>query len=157
MLCGINPISRLLYQMAGVRALVSTLEEHPKCKKKGSSQTARRVAEFRADHQILESGTTFHDPFAALILGEDARDIAARDAAVPALRPVRLFMAVRSRFSEDTVSEAVSRGVRQIVVIGAGLDTFALRNPHASLGVQVFEVDHPDTQAWKKGYCVPLL
>jgi methyltransferase (TIGR00027 family) len=59
-------------------------------------------------------------------------------------------MAVRSRFAEDCLGAAVSRGVRQAVVLGAGFDTFALRNPHSHLGLRVFEVDHPATQAWKR-------
>src|SRR6266404_1449085 len=44
----------------------------------------------------------------------------------------------------------VARGVRQVVVLGAGLDTFSLRNPFAGEGVRVFEVDYPATQAWKR-------
>jgi methyltransferase (TIGR00027 family) len=63
---------------------------------------------------------------------------------------MRLFIAARSRFSEDTLSTCVGRGVRQIVVLGAGLDTFALRNPQERQGVRVFEVDYPATQAWKR-------
>ena len=52
-------------------------------------------------------------------------------AADPALRPMRLFIAARSRFSEDTLAACVARGVRQVVVLGAGLDTFrcAIRLP----------------------------
>ena len=69
-------------------------------------------------------------------------------AADPAQRPMRLFIAARSRFSEDTLAACVARGVRQVVVLGAGLDTFSLRNPHA--GVRVFEVDYPATQGWKR-------
>jgi methyltransferase (TIGR00027 family) len=68
----------------------------------------------------------------------------------PSHRPMRLFIAARSRFSEDALAAAVARGVRQVVVLGAGLDTFALRNPHAGEGVRVFEVDYPATQAWKR-------
>jgi methyltransferase (TIGR00027 family) len=44
----------------------------------------------------------------------------------------------------------VERGVRQYVVLGAGLDTFAYRNPHGGRGLKVFEVDHPATQRWKR-------
>jgi methyltransferase (TIGR00027 family) len=44
----------------------------------------------------------------------------------------------------------VARGLRQVVVLGAGLDTFSLRNPYADLGVRVFEVDYPATQQWKR-------
>ena len=57
-------------------------------------------------------------------------------------------MVARSRVAEDTLAGAYARGVRQYVLLGAGLDTFAYRNPHDDL--RVFEVDHPDTQAWKR-------
>jgi methyltransferase (TIGR00027 family) len=60
----------------------------------------------------------------------------------------RAFMAARSRYAEDELREAVSRGVRQYVILGAGLDTFAYRNPYPDL--RVFEVDHPATQVWKR-------
>jgi methyltransferase (TIGR00027 family) len=70
-----------------------------------------------------------------------------REAADPSTRLIRLFIALRSRFAEDSLAAAVSRGVRQAVILGAGFDTFALRNPHAALGLRVFEVDHPATQA----------
>ena len=59
-------------------------------------------------------------------------------------------MAVRSRFAEDEFARAVGAGVRQYVALGAGLDTFAWRNPHRECGVRVFEVDYPLTQAWKR-------
>jgi methyltransferase (TIGR00027 family) len=62
----------------------------------------------------------------------------------------RLFTAARSRIAEDALSGAVERGVRQIVILGAGLDTFALRSPHAVQQIRVYEVDHPATQAWKR-------
>ena len=61
---------------------------------------------------------------------------------------MRLFIAARSRFAEDALRLAVGRGVGQLVILGAGLDTFAYRNPHPTL--RVFEVDHPATQAWKR-------
>jgi methyltransferase (TIGR00027 family) len=62
---------------------------------------------------------------------------------------MRIFIAVRTRFAEDALAAAVDRGVRQLVVLGAGLDTFAYRNPFAGR-LTVFEVDHPATQAWKR-------
>lgn len=63
-------------------------------------------------------------------------------------RPRRLFFAARARFAEDAVAAAIAAGVRQVVILGAGLDTFAYRNPRPDL--RVFEVDHPATQAWKR-------
>jgi methyltransferase (TIGR00027 family) len=62
---------------------------------------------------------------------------------------VRLFIAVRARFCEDALSRALAEGVRQVVVLGAGLDTYAYRQS-AIDGLRVFEVDRPATQAWKK-------
>jgi len=55
---------------------------------------------------------------------------------------------VRSRVAEDTLADAVAAGTRQMVILGAGLDTFGYRNPHRRL--RVFEVDHPVTQTWKR-------
>jgi len=48
------------------------------------------------------------------------------------------------------MANCVAGGVRQVVVLGAGLDTFSLRNPFANLGVRVFEVDYAATQLWKR-------
>src|SRR5262249_37271390 len=99
-------------------------------------------------HQTLEGGAIFSDPFALQILDDEARANLPAMANDPAHRPMRLFIAARSRFSEDTMTACVTRGVRQVVILGAGLDTFALRNPYA--GVTVYEVDYPATQAWKR-------
>ena len=118
-------------------------------KERQPSWTAMGAAGYRAAHQVLEGGRVFTDPFARAILGREAEAIIAGLSADPAQRPIRIFMAARSRYAEDCLGVAVSRGVRQAVVLGAGFDTFALRNPHSELGLRVFEVDHPSTQAWK--------
>src|SRR5580698_8350642 len=112
------------------------------------SRTAQRAAAHRAVHQLIEQGRIFHDPLAVRILGEDPRTLEAAAVADPAQRGMRMFIAARSRFAETAVAASVKRGVDQLVVLGAGLDTFAYRNPHA--GLRVFEVDHPATQAWKR-------
>jgi len=113
------------------------------------SRTALGAAAHRAVHQVLERGHIFADPLAVRILGADAES-AVRDAENdPSRRRLRLFIAVRERFAEDALTAAVARGVRQLVVLGAGLDTYAYRT---ALGrsLHVFEVDHPATQAWKR-------
>ena len=112
------------------------------------SQTARGAAAYRAIHQTHEGAAIFDDPFAEKILDEETRAALGEIAADPALRGIRLFIASRSRFSEEALAACVARGTRQVVVLGAGLDTFSLRNPFA--GVRVFEVDFPATQAWKR-------
>lgn len=108
------------------------------------SFTASSAARYRAAHQVIERGAIFQDPLAVRILGVPPDELTA-DAP---RRGMRLFVSARSRFAEDALAAAVeSRGIRQLVILGAGLDTFAYRNPHA--GLRVTEVDHPDTQAWK--------
>jgi methyltransferase (TIGR00027 family) len=114
------------------------------------SRTALGAAGYRAAHQVLEGGKVFSDPLARTILADGADAIIAALSAGPAHQGMRIFMAARSRFAEDCLGVAVSRGVRQAVVLGAGLDTFALRNPYSDLGLRVVEVDHPATQAWKR-------
>jgi len=114
------------------------------------SRTAWGAACHRAAHQVLERGIIFTDPLALRILGAEA-EAAVRDAANdPSRRRLRLFIAVRARFAEEALATAAAhRGVRQLVVLGAGLDTYAYRT---SLGecLRIFEVDHPVTQAWKR-------
>ena len=114
------------------------------------SRTARRVAIRRAAHQILDRPRVLDDPLALLIIGtEAAEELRSNPKEGHAFaRAFRAFMAARSRYAEDELARAVAHGVRQYVVLGAGLDTFAYRNPHP--GLRVFEVDHPATQAWKR-------
>jgi methyltransferase (TIGR00027 family) len=113
------------------------------------SRTALAAAAHRAAHQILEGGRIFSDPLAVRILGRDAESIAREAEAEPSRRGMRLFIAVRTRFAEDALETAVEGGVRQLVVLGAGLDTYAYRSPFCDR-LRIFEVDHPATQAWKQ-------
>jgi methyltransferase (TIGR00027 family) len=112
-----------------------------------ASRTALGVAVRRAAHQLVDHPPVLDDPMVVRLIGdhyprhmERAMHTVARD--------FRCSMAVRSRFAEDCLAEAVSAGVEQYVVLGAGLDTFALRNPFP--GLRVFEVDLPATQKWKR-------
>jgi methyltransferase (TIGR00027 family) len=113
------------------------------------SRTALATARHRAAHQVLEQGRIFTDPLALAILGEDAASIASEASEQLYGREMRIFIAVRTRFAEDALAAAVERGVRQAVVLGAGLDTYAYRSPFGDR-LRVFEVDHPATQAWKR-------
>jgi len=117
-----------------------------------ASKTALRVALRRAAHQVQdERPLVFDDPLAVRILGPAYAEEIRRtpDAAKrPYSAGLRAFMVARARLAEDTLAAAVRElGARQYLVLGAGLDTFACRNPYAA--VLVFEVDHPATQAWK--------
>jgi methyltransferase (TIGR00027 family) len=62
---------------------------------------------------------------------------------------MRMFIAVRTRFAEDSLAAAVDRGISQLVILGSGLDTYAYRGPLRDR-LRVIEVDHPSTQAWKR-------
>ena len=110
------------------------------------------VALRRAAHQIYDSPVVFDDPIAVGILGpayaEQLRQTPLRPDR-PFSTSLRAFLVARSRYAEDNLRRAVSRGVAQYVLLGAGLDTFAYRNPFTNL--RVFEVDHPATQQWKRG------
>jgi methyltransferase (TIGR00027 family) len=69
----------------------------------------------------------------------------------PAERPIsRAGMMLRSRFAEDELAIAASQGVGQYVILGAGLDTFAYRQPPYASPLEIFEVDHPASQEWKR-------
>jgi len=114
------------------------------------SRTALMIARQRAAHQLLDHGAILDDPLAMKILGEDEKDVLQFANKHPVASIGRLFTAARSRIAEDVLSGAVERGVRQIVILGAGLDTFALRNPHGARQIRIYEVDYPATQAWKR-------
>lgn len=117
------------------------------------SRTAFRVAMRRAAHQVLDQPRVLDDPIALRIIGprwaEEIRADPMRwDSSFG--RALRLFLVARSRCAEDALARAVVAGVRQYVVLGAGLDTFAYRNPHSPDALRVFEVDMPATQAFKR-------
>jgi methyltransferase (TIGR00027 family) len=103
----------------------------------------------RAVHQVLEGGRIFSDPLAVRILGENADAIAHDADQYASRRRMRIFIAVRTRFAKDVLAAAVDRGVRQLVVLGAGLDTYAYRGSMRDR-LRIFEVDHPVTQEWKR-------
>jgi methyltransferase (TIGR00027 family) len=118
-----------------------------------ASRTALGVALRRAAHQIYdETPLVLNDPIAVPLLGDKyakALSDSLEDLNEDSSRLMRAWLVARSRFAEDHLAKAVKSGVRQYVILGAGLDTFGFRNPHP--GLQVYEVDHPSTQTWKQG------
>ena len=112
-----------------------------------ASKTALGVARRRAVHQLLDQPPILKDPIAIALLGEHFVFDQEQEAH-PFSRGFRAFMAARSRYAEDHLAAAVTAGLEQYVVLGAGLDTFAYRNPFT--GLRVFEVDFPATQEWKR-------
>ncbi len=115
------------------------------------SATALRVAVRRAAHQLLDSPPVFEDPLALRIIGErEAAKLRSRIG--PAERPwnnsLRAWIAARSRYAEDQLAAAVHRGITEYIILGAGLDTFAYRNPYPNL--RVWEIDTAASQAAKR-------
>ncbi|CAN5716192.1 class I SAM-dependent methyltransferase [soil metagenome] len=117
------------------------------------SRSALRVASLRAVHQLLDEPLVLYDPIALPLLGASTAAALRDDPFAlndPMSRGLRGALVARSRCVEDELSRCVTAGVRQYLVVGAGLDTFAYRNPHRHQGLRVFEVDHPGTQRWKQ-------
>jgi methyltransferase (TIGR00027 family) len=114
------------------------------------SRTAFAVAAYRAQHQVLEGARLFKDPLAVPILGLDPEALRPEPDEPVSKRVMRFFVVARAAIAEADLKRGVEeRNVGQLVVLGAGLDTFAYRNPFEGR-LKVFEVDHPATQAWKR-------
>ncbi len=114
-----------------------------------ASHTALRVAALRALHQTIDVPPVFVDPLAERILGPDADELLEPyRATADDTAPLRATLAARGVFVSEAIARAIARGVRQTIVLGAGLDTFAYRQTIAD--VRVFEVDRPAAQAWKR-------
>jgi methyltransferase (TIGR00027 family) len=118
------------------------------------SRTAWRVAVRRAVHQVLDRPVVFSDPLAGRLIGAASDEallasVGERES-TNASRALRAFIAVRSRFAEDRLAQAVAAGVDRYIVLGAGLDTFGCRDSWPAGLREVIEIDHPATQAWKR-------
>lgn len=112
-------------------------------------RSALTMALARATHLLLDEPTLLADPFAFDVLGKAlARQTIADPYPYndPMLRTIRAAVVARSRFAEDRFTTAMRVGVRQLVVLGAGLDTLALRAPR---DVRCIEVDRHEAQRWK--------
>src|SRR6201995_6055017 len=114
------------------------------------SRTALRVAMRRAAHQLYDAHPlVLDDPVAVPILGQEFLPAVHKTATKlekPFSIALRAFLVARSRYAEDTLADAVSLGVTQYFLLGAGLDTFAYRNPY--LNRRVGEVEQSATQQW---------
>ncbi|MBD1322549.1 class I SAM-dependent methyltransferase [Gordonia hankookensis] len=119
--------------------------------------TAERVALWRAMHvQVDPPPHVLSDEVGLKLLApeDDWRDRPDMDP--EATSGFRVAIVDRARFIEDLVIEQEARGVSQYVILGAGLDTFAQRRSDVGARLQVFEVDQPGPQAWKRRRLVEL-
>ena len=108
----------------------------------GPSLTALSAARHRAIHRVLDGGALFEDPVALALLGLEPSEVDPALRADQSSQRMRWFIAARSRFAEDRARAATRSGLSQVVVLGAGLDSFAYRLT-SDPSVTVFEVDHP--------------
>ena len=148
-----------------------------------SSMTALIAAFSRVYHAEYDEPKIFHDPIARQLMTEEEYQqikgymIGGLDFFAPEMKSkltapedilkwvVQTQLAptplARARYCEDMVMNAMRVGARQYVILGAGMDTFAYRNPELLSEIQVFEVDHPDTQTFKRmkvneaGWAIP--
>jgi methyltransferase (TIGR00027 family) len=119
--------------------------------------TAVRTALWRAMHLQVDPPPHVVEDEIGLQLaapGDDWRDRPDMDP--QATSGFRAAIVARARFIEDLIAEQADRGVTQYVILGAGLDTFAQRKQELACRLQIFEIDQPDTQAWKRHRLVEL-
>lgn len=122
-----------------------------------ASTTAQLVAGLRAAHyQSGERPLVFEDPFAAHFTGGVFQAPLERGELQAyldrmKLQPIQGGIVARARYAEDALERAIDEaGAGQLVLLGAGNDSFLLRRPELLARLRVFEVDHPDSQAEKR-------
>lgn len=119
--------------------------------------TAVRVALWRALHLIVDPPPHVLEDGIGLRLANPGKGWRRRgDMNARSTRAFRASIVVRARFVEDLLAGELGRGVQQYVILGAGLDTFAQRQPGIASRCQLFEVDQPAPQAWKRQRLIEL-
>jgi len=118
------------------------------------SNTAFGAAGIRAVHQLIdEEPKILNDPIVLRLLRESSLDKIRTNPnrfRTPGLNALRSHIVMRSRYAEDCLAESVQSGVRQYLILGAGLDTFPYRQPHWARVLRIFEVDRPESQLLKR-------
>ena len=122
------------------------------------SRTAESSAAQRALHTLhAHQPKIFEDPFALGLAGPLWRWVVGPrpmawlfQASVSWLMPIVGTHLARARYVEERLDELIDEGLSQYILLGAGMDSFALRRPDLSTRLTVFEIDHPGTQTWKR-------
>lgn len=113
--------------------------------------TAVRVALWRALHVLIDAPPHVFDDGIGLAIANPPVDWRMRSDMLPqGTGPFRASILARARFIEDLLTAEIENGLGQYVILGAGLDTFVQRKPELASRVQVFEVDQPGPQSWKR-------
>jgi methyltransferase (TIGR00027 family) len=128
----------------------------PRTQVAAPDNTAVRTALWRALHLEVDSPPhVFEDKIGLMLVAPDDGWRNRPDMS-PFTRPFRASILARARFVEDLVVEQATRGVRQYVILGAGLDTFVQRRPELASRLLVFEIDQPGLQEWKRQRLIDL-
>lgn len=124
-----------------------------------SSRTAEAAAALRANHFKNTVSPVFSDPYAFELTSRSWKKLLSSPLLVKLMNSAVLNRTLglltgqvvgRSRYAEDLLDQAVQQNTQQYVLVGAGLDSFVLRESHHYPTLKIFEVDHPDTQAAKQ-------
>ena len=130
------------------------------------SSTAEATAAMRAAHFLYHQPVIFNDPYALQLTSPALRRVCQnqffrwllrRKFISASLRPITAQVVSRAKYAEEKLEQAVSRGISQYVIISAGLDSFCLRRPDFSAGLQIYEIDHPSTQQTKQKRLLEIL
>jgi methyltransferase (TIGR00027 family) len=120
------------------------------------NRTAESTAAIRATHYIHgDRPLVFEDPFAIELIGPEWREVCLRGNELSRSRGGAIILG-RARYTEDLLDAAVLSGADQYVILGAGLDTFALRRSDLTAMIRIYEVDLPEIQAWKREHLAQL-
>ena len=128
--------------------------------------TARATAAIRAMHLLYDQPVVFNDPYALQFTSPVFRRVCKnqffpwllrRRSISELLRPITAQLLSRAKYTEEKLEQAVSNGIFQYVIIGAGFDSFCLRRPGFATALRIFEIDHPATQQMKRNRLMEIL
>ena len=135
-------------------------------KHKQRNSTAEATAAMRAMHSLHHRPAVFNDPYALQLTSPTLRRVCqnrffrwliGRKCISRSLRPITAQVVSRAKYAEEKLEQAVSKGISQYVIISAGFDSFCLRHPDFSAGLQIYEIDHPATQQIKQKRLMEIL
>lgn len=123
-------------------------------RERSASETATAASLLRAAHQVLDARPPILEDPVSVGLVPGSREDEIREQAerleLGFLRALRASFVLRSRIAEDALRRAAVAAPVQYVLLGAGFDTFAYRQPSWARSVRIFELDHPATQEIKQ-------
>ena len=135
-------------------------------KNKQRYSTAEATAAIRAMHLLYDQPVVFNDPYALQLTSPALRRVCQnrlfqwilrRKFISETFRPISAQVLSRAKYVEEKLEQAVSKGISQYVIIGAGFDSFCLRRPNFSVDLRTYEIDHPATQRIKRKRLMEIL